>query len=415
MRYNPRVSIMKKILVPLVVLLLAATASAENLVLMNGTIIDGTLKARFAGSIRIRDGKITDIGVVKPAPGEATLDVKGMIVAPGFVDLQNHSAVALDKDHGAATQVAQGITTAFLGAGGISKNNEEQFMARFDDRAAALNIATLVGHATVRRQIMGADYKRAATPDEISRMALLIEDGMREGAFGVSSDLTSEPASYSTNDELRVLATSAAKYGGFFAVRLRDESAKAMESVAELVELGRATKVRVQITHPRTHAMAVLTAIDKARMEGVDISADTSPYDDDASPETEKELRAYLQHPWVMIASDGGMDTKHPRSAGTFPRALGYYAREQKVIPLERAIRKMTGLPAARIGFKERGTLFKGAVADIVVFDPLKVRDQSTADNPFAASVGIRHVFVNGTMVVKDGEVTAERPGVALR
>jgi N-acyl-D-aspartate/D-glutamate deacylase len=415
MRYNPRVSIMKKILVPIVVLLIAATACAENLILMNGTIIDGTLKARFAGNVRIRDGKITDIGVVRPAPGETVLDIKGMIVAPGFVDLQNHSAAALDKDHGAATQIAQGITTALLGADGTGPYSVEQFMARYDDRTPALNIVTLVGHATVRRQIMGEDYKRAATPDEISRMALLIEDGMRQGAFGVSSDLTSDPSSYSTNDELNALATSAAKYGGFFAVRLRDENARLTESVAELVELGRSTKVRVQITHPRTHAMAVLAAIDKARMQGVDISADTSPYDDGASPETEKELRAYLQHPWVMIASDGGMDTKHPRSAGTFPRALGYYAREQKVITLERAIRKMTGLPAARIGFKERGTLFKGAAADIVVFDPLKVRDQSTADNPFAPSVGIRYVFVNGTMVVKDGEVTAERPGVALR
>jgi N-acyl-D-aspartate/D-glutamate deacylase len=406
---------MKKILLLIVVLLVAATASAENLVLINGTIIDGTLKARFPGSVRIRDGKITDIGAVKPAAGEMVLDVKGMIVAPGFVDLQNHSAAALVKDHGAATQVSQGITTALLGADGNGPYSVEQFMAPFDDRAAALNIVTLVGHATVRRQIMGNDYKRAATPDEISRMALLIEDGMREGAFGVSSDLASEPTSYSTNDELKALATSAAKYGGFFAVRLRDEGARITESVAELVELGRTTKVRVQITHTRTRAVPVLAAIDKARMEGVDISADTSPYDDGASAETEKELRTYLQHPWVMIASDGGMDTKHPRSAGTFPRALGYYVREQKVIPLERAIRKMTGLPAARIGFKERGTLFKGAAADIVVFDPLKVRDQSTPDNPFAPSTGIRYVFVNGTMVVKDGEVTAERPGVALR
>ena len=406
---------MKKILLPIVVLLLAATAFAENLVLINGTIIDGTLKARFPGSVRIRDGKVTDIGVVKPATGEMVLDVKGMIVAPGFVDLQNHSAAALTKDHGAATQVSQGITTVLLGADGNGPYSVEQFMAPFDDRAAALNIVTLIGHATVRRQIMGNDYKRAATPDEVSRMALLIEDGMREGAFGVSSDLASEPTSYSTNDELKALATSAAKYGGFFAVRLRDEGARITESVAELVELGRATKVRVQITHTRTRAVAVLAAIDKARMGGVDISADTSPYDDGASAETEKELRTYLQHPWVMIASDGGMDTKHPRSAGTFPRALGYYVREQKVIPLERAIRKMTGLPAARIGFKERGTLFKGAAADIVVFDPLKIRDQSTPDNPFAPSTGIRYVFVNGTMVVKDGEVTAERPGVALR
>src|SRR5262245_2494371 len=163
---------MKKILMLLVVLLVAATASGENLVLINGTIIDGTLKARFGRSFRIGDGKSTDIGVVRPGPGEMTLDVKGMIVAPGFVDLQNHSAAALDKDHGAASQVSQGITTALLGADGTGPYSVEQFMARFDERTPALNIATLVGHATVRRQIMGDDYKRAATPDEISRMAL---------------------------------------------------------------------------------------------------------------------------------------------------------------------------------------------------------------------------------------------------
>ena len=406
---------MKKILAPLIILLLTSPLLAENLVLVNGTIIDGTLKARFIGNVRIRDGKITDIGAVRPASGETVVDVKGLVVAPGFIDLQNHSAAALEKDHGAATQVSQGITTVLLGSDGTGLYAVERFMAPFDERTPALNIVTLVGHATVRRQIMGGDYKRAATADEIGRMASLIEDAMREGAFGISSDLRSEPASYSTTDELMALAKSAAKYGGFYATRLRDETGKVMESVAEVIEIGRATKVRVQISHVRSRATAVLAAIDKARMESVDISADTSPYDDAASPETEKDLRTFLQHPWVMIASDGGMDTRHPRSAGTFPRVLGYYVREQKVIPLERAIRKMTGLPAARLGFEERGTLIKGAAADIVVFDPLQVRDRSTIDDPFAQPIGMKYVFVNGTMVVKDGEPTAERPGVALR
>lgn len=414
MRYNPRVSMMKKILL-LILTFLSTTLSAENLVLVNGTIIDGTLKARFAGNVRIRDGKITDIGVVRPAGGETVIDVKGLVVAPGFIDLQNHSAVALEKDHGAATQVSQGITTALLGSDGTGPYAVERFMVPYDERMPALNIVTLVGHATVRRQIMGDDYKRAATAEEIGRMSLLIEDAMREGAFGVSSDLGLEPGSYSTTDELMALAKSAARYGGFFAVRLRDGGDKIMDAITEVIEVGRATKVRIQLSHVRSRAAAVLAAIDKARMEGVDISADTSPYDDASSPETEKDLRALLQHPWVMIASDGGLDVREPRSAGTFTRALGYYVREQKVIPLERAIRKMTGLPAARLGFEERGTLVKGAAADVVVFDPLQIRDKSTADDPFAPSVGIKYVFVNGTMVVKNGEITAERPGVALR
>jgi N-acyl-D-aspartate/D-glutamate deacylase len=282
-------------------------------------------------------------------------------------------------------------------------------MAPFDERTPAMNIVTLVGHATVRLQIMGNDYKRASTADEMSRMGLLIEDAMRQGAFGVASDLTSEPASFTTTEELTTIARAAAKYGGFFATRLRDGS------LPEILEIGRATKVRIQITHARPPAAPLLAAIDKARMEGIDISADTSPYDDAGTPETEKDLRAYLQHPWVMIASDGGMDAPHQRSAGSFPRVLGYYVREQKVIPLERAIRKMTGLPAARLGFEERGTLVKGGSADIVVFDPVRIADKSTTEEPSALAIGMRYVFVNGTMVVKDGELTAERPGVALR
>ncbi len=378
MRYNPRVSTMKKILFLILTLLFTTTLSAENLVLVNGTIIDGTLKARFNGNVRIRDGKITDIGTFRPAAGEMTLDVKGLIVAPGFVDLQNHST--------AETDTSQGITTALLGSDGKGPYAVEQFMAPFDEKTPALNIVALVGHATVRRQIMGNDYDRAATPDEIGRMGELVEGAMREGAFGIASDLRSEPASYSATDELLALARATARYGGFFSIRLRDETDKVMESVAEAIEIGRATKVRVQISEVRSSAAAVLAAIDKARAAGVDVSADTSVTDD--SP----DLRAFLQHPWVMIAR-------------TFPRVLGFYVREQKVIPLERAIRKMTGLPALRLGFEERGMLVKGGAADIVIFDPVHI----------AETAGIKYVFVNGVMVVKDGQSTGERPGVALR
>src|SRR2546422_2219665 len=185
---------------------LVRTALAENLVLMNGWIIDGTGKPRVAGNLRIRDGKIADIGLFKPAPGETLLDVKGMIVAPGFIDLETLSISALEKDTDTGAAITQGITTAILGSDGSGPYSIEDFMQPFDDKPPAVNIAMLVGHSTVRRQIMGSDYKRAATDDEVARMAELVENAMRQGGFGLGSDLRTEPASFSTSDEVLALA-----------------------------------------------------------------------------------------------------------------------------------------------------------------------------------------------------------------
>ena len=179
----------------LLIAFFAWPAPAENLVLVNGTIIDGTLKARFQGNVRIRDGKIGEIGVFRPSATDTLLDVKGLIIAPGFIDLHNHSENGIGKDLGAVSQVTQGITTAVLGADGSGPYAVEDFMLPFDEKSPAVNIATLVGHGTVRRQIMGANYKRAATADEIDRMGQLVETAMREGAFGLSSGLDREPGS----------------------------------------------------------------------------------------------------------------------------------------------------------------------------------------------------------------------------
>ena len=163
---------------------LTRTALAENLVLMNDWIIDGTGKPRVAANLRIRDGKIADVGLFKPAPGETLLDVKGMIVAPGFIDLETLSVAALEKDMDARTAITQGVTTAILGSDGTGPYSIEDFMQPFDDKLPAVNIAMLVGHSTVRRQILGVDYKHPAKEDEIQRMGELIENAMRQGAFG---------------------------------------------------------------------------------------------------------------------------------------------------------------------------------------------------------------------------------------
>jgi len=129
----------------------------------------------------------------------------------------------------------------------------------------------------------------------------------------------------------------------------------------------------------------------------------------------ESDLKAFIAHPRIMFCTDGGLRGSHPRGAGSYPRVLGKYVREERVIPLEEAIRKMTSLPAARMGFRDRGAIAVGKKADIVIFDPRTVRDTATTKNPRSAPVGIDDVLVNGIPVLRAGRLTGERPGMVLR
>jgi len=127
-----------------------------------------------------------------------------------------------------------------------------------------------------------------------------------------------------------------------------------------------------------------------------------------------------MRHPMTAIASDGGlsrpgMGVPHPRSYGTFPRVLGVYVREKHVLTLEDAVRKMTSLPAGRLGLKDRGVIAEGNVADVTIFDPATVNEQGTFTNPHQYPVGIPYVIVNGVPVVDSGTFTARRPGKVLR
>ena len=333
----------------------AATAFAEDLLLVNGSVIDGTGKPRVLANVRIKDGKIADIGLLKPAAGEKTLDVKGMIVSPGFVDFESLSPSTIAKDPSASLIISQGVTTAVLGSDGTGPYSVEDFLSPFDEKPPALNIAVLVGHSTVRRQIMGSDFKRAAKPDELQRMSELVSDAMKQGAFGMGADLKEEAASFSTADELITLAKVLAKFGGTFVIRLRDESEKVSDAAKEAVAIARDARLPVQVLTSNKVAVA---EIDKARVQKIDIAADSY----------------------------------------SFPRFV-----RDKTVTAERAIQRMTSTPASRMGLRERGVLKKGTPADIVVFSP---------QTPTA---GIKYVFVNGMMVVKDAQPTDARAGEALR
>jgi len=339
----------------LVSLLLVAPCFAQNLVLVNGSVIDGSGKARVVANIRIRDGKISDLGPFKPATGETVLDVKGMVIAPGFIDLRSLSPSAVQKDPTAGSLIMQGVTTAVLGSDGSGPYSVEDFMLPFDEKPPALNVAMLVGHGTVRRQILGADYKRPATPEEISRMTELVSDAMKQGAFGFGSDLQQEPASFSSPDEVMTLAKTIAKFGGTFVTNLRSETEKVSDAVKEVISVARDAKVPV---HVFTMNKAALAEIDKARAQRIDISADSYSFE--------------------QLVRD-------------------------KTTTLERAIPRLSAAPAGRMGLRERGTLKKSDPADIVIF------------NPTALAAGLKYVFVNGAMVLKEGQLTDARPGQALR
>jgi N-acyl-D-amino-acid deacylase len=346
---------MRVIISGLFTLLFAAVASGQNLTLVNGSVIDGSGKVRVLANLRIKDGKVADIGPFKPVAGEMLVDVKGMIVAPGFIDFRTLSPLAMQKDPAAASLVAQGVTTAVLGADGNGPYSIEDFMLPFDEKPPAINIALLVGHSTVRRQILGPDYKRSVTPDELAKMSELVSDAMKQGAFGLGADLQSEPASFSTPDEVVALAKVVARLGGTVVMNLRNETDKVADAVKEAIAVAREAKIPVQVLTTNKTAIA---EIDKARVQKVDI--------------------AYDSYSFAQLARD-------------------------KTTTIERAVQRMASTPASRMGLRERGILKKGAPADIVVF------------NPQTMSAGIKYVLVNGAMVVKDGQPEDARPGQALR
>ena len=476
---------------------IALPVRAQDVVLVGGTVVDGTGSAGFEASVRIRDGRIAEISAFEPSSDDRAVDVSGLVVAPGFVDIHNHSAGGLAEEPAASSQVAQGITTMALGPDGGGPFEVRDFLDTIEADPPAVNILTFVGHGTVRRHVLGDDYRRQASDQELNEMEDLVEQAMREGAYGLSSGLEYDPGFYSNTGEVIRLANVAARFGGIYMSHIRDESYEVLEAIGEAIEIGRRARLPVQISHIKLGTVGVwgrtdevFEMIDAARDEGIDVLADAYSYNawssgigvlvpsrefddpeavrkgiDDvggpgtvlitgsqAHPEynfrtleeiaedreisavdlfieimdeggarvvcasmTEGDVTAFLSHPNVMVSSDGGIGARHPRGAGTFPRVLGKYVLDEGAMSLEEAVHKMASMPAARLGLEDRGVLREGAWADVVAFDPETITDRSTFQDPFVLAEGVRYVFVNGTLIWNDGEITEERPGQVMR
>lgn len=491
---------------PLVLVCVALIGSLQappqpgSLLLTNGAVIDGSGASAGTASVRIRGDRIVEVGPsLQPLAGEEIIDVAGLTVAPGFIDMHSHASRGLEEHPDAASQVMQGITTALVGQDGGSDLPISDFFERIERQPPAINYATSVGHGTVRSVVMGGDFKRAASAAEIETMKALVDRAMRDGAVGLSSGLEYDPGFYAKPEELVQVARAAAAHGGFYSSHVRDEENEVFDAWREAIDIGRKAKLPVQISHIKLASKPVwgrgaeaVTLLEEARREGLDVTADWYPYtywqssiyvlipdrdfENRAKWETgldeiggaanvlitnyrpdpsfngrtvdeiaksagkdpvtliiemiraagpgigiigtsmiEDDLGRFAAHPQVLICSDGGLTGPHPRGYGAFPRVLARYVRERGVLTIHEAIAKMTSRSAARIGMPDRGLLAAGKYADVVVFDPKTIADRGTPQEPSLAPVGMRHVIVNGQIVLRDGKLSDARPGRALR
>jgi N-acyl-D-amino-acid deacylase len=257
-----------------------------SILITGGTVIDGTGGRGKQADIRIADGQIKEIGKLKTVAGERVIDARGLIVAPGFVDIHNHSERGFERDPSARSQILQGITTLAVGPDGGSPFPIAGYLKSLEKLRVAVNVIAFVGHATVRQRVMSEDFKRKATEAEIAKMAELVEQAMREGAVGLSSGLEYDVGNPSTTEEVIALARVAAKHGGIYMSHVRDEADLAFDAFNEAIRIGREAHIPVDISHIKlgtvgvwNKAREVVKLIEAARRSGLDITADCYPYD----------------------------------------------------------------------------------------------------------------------------------------
>ncbi len=280
-----------------------AEEAQYDLLIINGHIVDGSGSPWFEGSVAVKDGKIADIGRLINATARRVIDAKGLVVAPGFIDLHSHSDRTLLVDGKAESKIRQGVTTEILGedhsAGpvppGASKNLTEygltrdwttlgEYLARLERQGMSVNIASYVGAGQVREVVLG-NANRAPTPAELEKMKALVDQAMREGAIGLSSGLIYLPNLYAQTDELIELAKVAAKYGGIYTSHMRGEGAHWKKSVDEVIEISEKAGLPAHILHFKIDGKAnwgqmaeQVKEVQAARDRGVDITANQYPY-----------------------------------------------------------------------------------------------------------------------------------------
>jgi N-acyl-D-amino-acid deacylase len=537
-------------------LTIAACSPRYDVVIRHGTIYDGSGGEPYVGDLAITGDSIVAIGTVT-GKGRTEIDATDLAVSPGFVNVIAHPEESLIADGRGMSDLLQGVTLEVMGEGesmgpwndslkAYAKAHEgdikydipwttlDQYLQFLVDKGVSPNVASFVGAATIRENVLGF-ANRAPTPEELEQMQALVRQAMEDGAIGVASALIYAPGFYAKTPELTALAAAAAPYGGMYISHIRSEGNQFLQAIDELLTIARDAKVPAEVYHFKAAGKAnwpkldqAIAKIEAARAEGLQITADMYTYTagatgldaamppwvqeggydawakrlqdpairrrvvremrtptdawenlllaagspdnvllvgfnaDSLKPLTGKTLTEVatlwnespedaaidlvikdgsrvgtvyfimsednvikkLKLPWVTFGSDAAAPASegvflksnpHPRAYGNYAKLLGHYVRDEHVIPLQEAIRRLSAFPSETMKLRRRGSLRPGYYADVVVFDPTTIADHATYAKPHQYATGVVDVFVNGTQVVKEGEHTGALPGRVVR
>lgn len=473
-----------------------------DIVISGGSVFDGTGAPARTADIVVDDGRIVHLGRVAPGlEAKQHIDARGLVVSPGFIDMHAHA----DARGANKNLLAMGVTTVVVGQDGRSPvaGRIAPWLRRLERAQLAVNVASLVGHGTIR-QLSRVAGPRPSDAD-IDRMSRMIGQELDAGAFGLSTALEYQPGAQASQRELDGISRPVAERDRIIMSHLRSEDDELIDAALdELISQGR-QGARVHVAHIKVvcgkgaaRADALLGRMAAARATGVELTADLYPYNasyttigilfpgfamppafEVARARRRDDLAAYLRSkvlrrggpeatlfgsgphagrtlaqvaealgkpfeevliddigpggvsaaffvmddalqtrlladPWVMVGTDGGEHSSHPRGHGTFARVLAEHVRKRGTLSLGEAVRKMTGLSARTLRLEKRGTLQLGSSADVVVFDAAEVQDHATYTHPHRLSTGMRWVLVNGQVAVADGRWTGTRGGRLL-
>lgn len=491
----------------LLALTFGCTKKEYDVIIRGATVIDGSGNAGRVSDVAIQADTIAFVGNLSNAIGKEEIQGTGLVLSPGFIDTHSHHDRGLLEKPDALAAISQGITTIVVGQDGSSHWPLKDFFQTLQDNPVSLNIASYSGHNTLRDAVLGSNFKREASQSEIDSMKIMLQADMEAGAIGLSTGLEYDPGIYASRDEVLQLAKVLPQHNARYISHLRSEDRFFWDALDEIITIGRETKVPVQVSHMKLamrglwgKADSALQILNKAREQGINISADVYPYpywsstitvlfpdrnftdereaafilrevttpegiifsNHEPNPEyngksladvaallkltpektlikliqdlercqktnadcgssivatsmTEPDIQKIMQWPNTSICSDGASSGRHPRGFGAFTHVLGKYVRSDSALSLEQAIHKMTTLSANQMNIETRGIIKPGYYADLVLFNPATVSDQSTIQQPQQISTGIQRVWVNGKTVLVDGKATGKRSGRVIR